>query len=945
MQSPQLFNQGQEPVDTFSIQGFFDLCPDMLAIINSDGYFQEVNPAWERVLGWTKTELRSRPWLEFLHPDDKLMTMVVLKLAARNQITTNKQNNGNSTAKPSLSSPPYKSDPYTFQNRFRNKDRTYSYFSWSISPYLDNCIYVTVRDISEHISVRDNSGNLPLQYPQEFSKLLVSASFDGILAFDREYRYTLWNAGMEKIVDISADEVIGKCAFEVFPFLKENGDDHYFYAALAGENMVARERPYRSPNGKTGFFEAYYGPLRDYLGRIIGGLAIVRDISDHKLSEEKLQESLSLLEAVIESSVDSIFIKDVQGIYKLINSAALQSIKLTKEQVIGHKDISIFPATYASLIAATDARIIASGQAEILEERMEIEGVLHTFLSSKNVYRDSQDQIVGLVGISKDITERKQMEVALAKSESHYRALVEHSFDVVAILDTYGIRRFVSPNVTKVLGYAPEDLIDKSAFENIHPDDVLKAETTFGKLLQQPDVPIKIEIRFLHANGRWVNLELVATNLLHEPHIQSIVINLRDITARKQAEQALQESEEFLRLALESAQIGTWNLDLLVNKVKYSDQIGPMFGLPRGFSHNTYEDFLDSVYVEDRGYINSVVMSAIDDGRPFQSEFRVQWLDGTIHWLGVRGEVYYNEQNGAIRLVGVTIDITERKITEAVLQRSREQLEQLVQERTTELTNTNLELQIEIAERKQVEQRLAQLAQELKRSNLELEQFAYVASHDLQEPLRAVTSFTQLLQQYYSNDLDAKAEKYMSYIVDGATRMQQLINDLLTFSRVGRGDLKLAVVDCNVVLEGVLKNLQVAIAESNTIITTHNLPITLSVDAAQFSQLLQNLIANAIKFRRTEPEISINAVLEPGMWHFCITDNGIGIEAPYLDRIFIIFQRLHTRREYPGTGIGLALCKKIVERHNGRIWVSSKFGEGTTFHFTIPLTISQEDST
>ncbi|NEQ82782.1 MAG: PAS domain-containing protein, partial [Moorea sp. SIO2I5] len=241
-----------------------------------------------------------------------------------------------------------------------------------------------------------------------------------------------------------------------------------------------------------------------------------------------------------------------------------------------------------------------------------------------------------------------------------------------------------------------------------------------------------------------------------------------------------------------------------------------------------------------------------------------------------------------------------------------------------------------ITERKEAQEALKRLNQDLSRSNRELEQFAYVASHDLQEPLRAISSYTQLLAKKYQSKLDAQADKYIHYIVDGATNMQQLIQDLLSFSRVGTHGKELAVTDCEVVLNRVLDNLNVAIIESDVIVTHDSLPVVMG-DDIQLSQLLQNIIGNAIKFRSQElPRVNISAELKAKEWIFSVRDNGIGIEPEYFERIFTIFQRLHTRREYPGTGIGLAVCKKIVERHGGKIWVESELGVGTTFYFSIP---------
>lgn len=242
----------------------------------------------------------------------------------------------------------------------------------------------------------------------------------------------------------------------------------------------------------------------------------------------------------------------------------------------------------------------------------------------------------------------------------------------------------------------------------------------------------------------------------------------------------------------------------------------------------------------------------------------------------------------------------------------------------------------DVTERKRAEYELYRTLEELKRSNAELEQFAYVASHDLQEPLRALTGMVQLLQQRYKGKLDARADEYINLAVDAAGRMQGLISALLTFSRVDRYGGPIAAVDMDAVLASALANLQVAVREADARVTHDPLP-RVGADGPQITQVFQNLIGNAIKFRTAAaPQIHVGATAVPDAWQFSVRDNGIGIDPGYAERIFLIFQRLHSRREYPGTGIGLALCKKIIERHGGKIWVESQLGAGATFYFTLP---------
>jgi light-regulated signal transduction histidine kinase (bacteriophytochrome) len=243
----------------------------------------------------------------------------------------------------------------------------------------------------------------------------------------------------------------------------------------------------------------------------------------------------------------------------------------------------------------------------------------------------------------------------------------------------------------------------------------------------------------------------------------------------------------------------------------------------------------------------------------------------------------------------------------------------------------------DIRQRREAREALEIYAESLARSNKELENFASVASHDLQEPLRKIGSFTELLARKYKGQMDEKADTYIGFIVDGARRMQILINDLLTFSRVTSQGKEFVAVDCNAVFSQVKRDLELAIIESGARLSVSELP-TVMADEVQLAQVFSNLVGNALKYRtpNVAPEIAVAAEKRQGDWRFSVRDNGLGIAPQYFERIFQIFQRLHPREEYSGTGIGLAICKKIVERHGGKIWLESTPGQGSTIFFTLP---------
>jgi signal transduction histidine kinase len=282
-------------------------------------------------------------------------------------------------------------------------------------------------------------------------------------------------------------------------------------------------------------------------------------------------------------------------------------------------------------------------------------------------------------------------------------------------------------------------------------------------------------------------------------------------------------------------------------------------------------------------------------------------------------------------------ELQVRREAERHLQEAHDQLEERVRQRTAALAELNKALEAEIRERERAEQAAVEAAKELERSNTELAQFAYIVSHDLQEPLRAVSGFLELIERRYASKLDEKGHQYIAFAVEGAQRMHHLIRDLLAYSRVGTHGKELQPTDCAAVYRDALANLQAAIAESHGDVQLISELPTLPGDRTQLTQLFQNLIGNALKFRDPDRPmiIRVEAKRSGVDWLFSIADNGIGIRDKDFDRIFEVFQRLHGRDKYPGSGIGLAVCKKIVERHRGKIWVESEPGKGTTFFFTL----------
>jgi PAS domain S-box-containing protein len=537
-------------------------------------------------------------------------------------------------------------------------------------------------------------------------------------------------------------------------------------------------------------------------------------------------------------------------------------------------------------------------------------------------YRPAPRQFAVLVT---EITERKEaeairehrrMEDGLRTASLYARSLLEASLDPLVTISPDGKITDVNQATELVTGVPRGRLVGTSFSEYFTAPR--QAEEGYHKVLSDGlvrDYPLTIR----HVSGRTTDVLYNATVYRNEAgEVQGVFAAARDVTERKRLEEELRVASLYARSLIEAS------LDPLVT-ISPEGQITDVneateraTGVPRGrLIGSDFSDYFTEPDLARAGY-----RKVLADGLVRDYPLTIRNLAGHTTDVLYNAVVYCDEAGQVQGVFAAARDVTERKRAEAELARYRDHLEELVRQRTSELQTANTHLQRTTAE--------------LVRSNQELEQFAYVASHDLQEPLRAVTGYLGLIEQQLGDELDERGRHHVAGAVQGAARMHTLITDLLALSRVGSRGQAFESADLNTVLDQALHGLGVSIQETSARIVRDPLP-TLRVDAGQIVQVFQNLIGNALKFcGERPPEIHISAQPKAGQWVFAVRDNGIGIEPQYFDRIFLVFQRLHTRQRYPGTGIGLAICKKIVERHDGTIWVESKPDQGSTFCFTIP---------
>lgn len=635
------------------------------------------------------------------------------------------------------------------------------------------------------------------------------------------------------------------------------------------------------------------------------------DITERKLAERKLKESNSKYKAIIDNTINAFLLSDTEGNILEVNETACKTLGYTGAELLklNRKDIfEMGSPEYLKAVQTRKAKGIASGEVYGIKktgERVPIAFTTSVFYTAEGEAR--------LSSIGVDITDKKIAETALTESRNYLRTIIEAEPECVKLLDKNGRLQEMNPaglamieadNLAQVKGFSVLDIINapyREAFDRLTKDGFKGISGT-----------LQFEITGFKGTRRWLETNSVPLRN-GEGEIISLLSVTRDISERKKSEENLVKSHErFINVSKATFDV-VWDWDINTRELYLGDGFNELFGYE---IHDTrdFPSWSIHIHPDDREKVITERLNKIihHDESNWKDEYRYIKADGSIAYVSDRGILLRNE-TGTYRMIGAMQDITDVK--------------------QHELSITGLN------------DMLKQQANKLIVSNEELERFAYVTSHDLQEPLRMVTSFLQLLQKKYNNQLDETARKYINFAVDGAGRMRTLIHDLLEFSRISSVASDPTLVNLNDVINKTRIALKAAVEQSGAVINVPFLP-AIRGNQIQLLQLFQNLIGNSIKYKNgSSPVIDISYTESPVEWEFCVADNGIGIDEKFHEKIFIIFQRLHNKKDYQGTGIGLAICKKIVEQHGGKIWVVSEIDRGSKFFFTIlKLPLSQKDS-
>ncbi|PZX61140.1 PAS domain S-box-containing protein [Algoriphagus ratkowskyi] len=845
----------------------FDFIPGIICVAGFDGYLKRINPAGLELLGYSLEEMCSQPIRSFVHEDDRLKT----KDQQFNLYSGGRQSN--------------------YENRYITKQGKIVWLSWSATSAPEHgIIYAVAKDITEEKKLRELN--------RQANQLAKIGSWD----IDLVNQSLFWSDEVHKMHETDPKLFIPKLETGI-NFFRE---DFRELVQQNIENSISFGTPFDYEailitKNKTELWVRATGNSEFIEGeckRIFGSF---QDIDERKKSEIKLAESENKFRTILEAEPECVKLLDSDGKLLMMNQAGLAMLEAeSEEQVLGKAVINILLPDHRKAFADLIKNVFRGEAGKLIYEIEGLQGT-HRWLETHSVpMKNEQGLITSLLGITRDITERKEAE----EKRSSLQATIENSLNEIYIFDADTLQFiYVNKGALNNLGYSEEEIKEISPLD-IKPDFT---STSFKELINPLVTDDQKKIIFFtnhqRKDGSTYPVE-VHLQFIIEGYNKRFLAIILDITERKKAELSILQAHERFEKVTEATKDSIWDWDLVNHTFYRSSSIERFFGKEASASLKESEFWKDKFHLEDLPKIQASLDDAISDPlcSRWELEYRVYNEKGEILYVIDRGIIVRDIEGKAVRMVGAMANVTEQKVMQI------------------QLNDLNQELQ--------------KYTQELERSNEELEQFAFVASHDLQEPLRMIASFMDLLKRKYGDQLDEKGHQYIHFATDGAKRMKQIILDLLEYSRASKPTEGTEELNLNQVIADFKQLRRKLISEKSASFTLQELP-TLKTYKAVVTQIFHCLLDNALKYSDNPVQIEIEGVEYEHEWKFSIKDNGVGIDPQFHDKIFVMFQRLQNKDEFAGTGIGLSIAKRHVAFLGGKIWLESILGEGTVFYFTI----------
>ena len=748
-----------------------------------------------------------------------------------------------------------------------------------------------------------------------YNRSLIEASLDPLVTISAEGKITDVNEATEKVTGRTRLELTGTDFSDYFtePEKAREGYQQVFARGFVTDYPLAIR--HKDEHITDVLYNA--SVYRDEAGTVLGVFAAARNVTERKRAEEVLRSSEKALREAqrighlgswhMDLATNEVYWSEV--LYEMYGFDPALPPPLYTESM------KLFTPESWERLSSSIAHTTETGIPYELElELVRKDGGRGWMLARGELVLDAHNTPVKVQGIVMDITKRKQAEEKVRESEQKFRAMTDTS--PLAIYMSSGIEQtaeYINPTFTRLFGYTLEEVPTAAQWWPLaYPDEKYReqVEKEWQRKVEQAIKtkseiePMEVIVTCKDGSRRNILWGFISTG------VQNWAFGL-DMTERKHAEDALREKEERLALATVKNGVGVWDWNLQTQKMIWDDSMYALYHIRREDFSGTEEAWRASLHPEDLARGDQEVEDAIAGRKPFETEFRVVWPGGEVRYIKAVAKVFPDEHGRPLRMLGINMDVTERKKAEQMVTELNQDLERRITERTAQL----------------------------EAANKELEAFSYSVSHDLRAPLRAIAGFSHILQDDYSKKLDDEGRRLLNIVQDNAYRMGHLIDDILKFSRSGRFEMKFSRIDMTDLARDVFSELR----PSNGHLVQFDieeLPPSLG-DHAMMRQVFVNLLSNAIKFTRNKEggRIEVGSYAGENETIYFIKDNGAGFDMKYVDKLFGVFQRLHTEREFEGTGIGLALVKRIITRHGGRVWANGKINEGATVYFTMPTSV------